>query len=332
MPHRYSKIKSIDIVTEVDSKSIIKEHSFRLNFRLNPISKLFCSSLMILLLAAVIGAQALSNQDMYAQELQEGDVSVSDGNDSNLENGVIEEGEGVSIADICGDNIDNDGDGQMDDFDLEGCVPADGGVGAEDGTTAATRGEGEIATPEDAAPSEDIVPPETTDPSLLSPLDDDLDGVAEYEDNCPHIANPNQEDLDGDGDGDVCDQDELDFDEDGWKNTQDNCPDEFNVSQTDHDKDGEGDVCDPDYIDNDNDGIVDSKDNCVSRANPGQEDEDKDGEGDVCDSDKVDLDGDTKIGPEDNCPYDYNPDQKDTDLDGKGDECDPIIPGPTIIG
>jgi hypothetical protein len=121
LPHRYSKIKSIDIVTEVDSKSIIKEHSFRLNFRLNPISKLFCSSLMIPLLAAVIGAQALSNQDMYAQELQEGDVSVSDGNDSNLENGVIEE-EGVSIADICGDNIDNDGDGQMDDLDPEGCV------------------------------------------------------------------------------------------------------------------------------------------------------------------------------------------------------------------
>ena len=52
---------------------------------------------MIPLLAAVIGAQALSNQAMYAQELQEGDVSVSDGNDSNLENGVIEE-EGVSIA------------------------------------------------------------------------------------------------------------------------------------------------------------------------------------------------------------------------------------------
>ena len=355
MPHGYSKIKSTDIVIEVDSRS--KEHSFRLNL----FSKLFCTSLMMILLIWGIGAQALSNQEVYAQEFQEDDdVFVPEDSDIEPENSVIDEG-GVSIAeDICGDNIDNDADGQMDDFDLEGCVPADGGVGTtEDGTTTATGGgeEGEITTPED------VVPPEVTDPSLLSsldddllsPLDDDLDGVAEFEDNCPNIANPNQSDLDGDGkgdfcdncpiisnpnqedtdsdgDGDVCDQDELDFDEDGWKNTQDNCPDEFNVSQTDDDKDGKGDVCDPDYIDNDNDGIVDSKDNCKSRANPGQEDEDKDGEGDVCDSDKVDLDGDTKIGPEDNCPYDYNPDQKDTDLDGKGDACDPIIPGPTIIG
>ena len=52
---------------------------------------------------------------MYAQQIQEGEVSVSDDNDANSENSVIDEGEGVSIADICGDNIDNDADGQMDD-------------------------------------------------------------------------------------------------------------------------------------------------------------------------------------------------------------------------
>jgi hypothetical protein len=42
-------------------------------------------------------------------------------NDANSENVVTDEG-GVSIADICGDNIDNDADGQMDDSDPEGCV------------------------------------------------------------------------------------------------------------------------------------------------------------------------------------------------------------------
>ncbi|HEX5978723.1 MAG TPA: hypothetical protein VFY68_15685, partial [Nitrososphaeraceae archaeon] len=117
MPRRYSKIKSNDIVTEVDSRS--KEHSFRLNL----ISKIFCSSLMIMLLIGGIGAQALSNQGAYAQEFQEDDVSVPEDSDANSENVVTDEG-GVSIAEICGDNIDNDGDGQMDDSDLEGCIPA----------------------------------------------------------------------------------------------------------------------------------------------------------------------------------------------------------------
>ena len=150
MHHRYSKIKSHDIVTEIDSRS--KEHSFRLNL----FSKLFCSNIMIMLLVGVIGAQVLSNQDVYAQEFQEGEVSAPEDNGIEPENSVIDEG-GVSIADICGDNIDNDADGQMDDLDLEGCVPATGEVGAEDGTTTATGEEGEIATPEDVASSENAV-------------------------------------------------------------------------------------------------------------------------------------------------------------------------------
>ena len=41
--------------------------------------------------------------------------------DVSSENVETDEG-GVSIADICGDNIDNDADGQMDDLDPEGCV------------------------------------------------------------------------------------------------------------------------------------------------------------------------------------------------------------------
>ena len=276
MHHRYSKIKSHDIVTEIDSRS--KEHSFRLNL----FSKLFCSNIMIMLLVGVIGAQVLSNQDVYAQEFQEGEVSAPEDSGIEPQTSVIDEG-GVSITDICGDNIDNDADGQMDDLDLEGCVPATGEVGAEDETTTATGEvgaedgtttatgevgaedetttatgeEGEIVhlrcrDPEDVAPED--VAPEITDPSLLSsldddllsPLDDDLDGIAEYEDNCPHIANLNQEDRDEDGKGDVCD----------------NCPYNPNPDQEDTDGDSEGDACDQDALDVDYDGWKNTQDNC----------------------------------------------------------------------
>jgi len=43
----------------------------------------------------------------------------------------------------------------------------------------------------------------------LTPLPDrDRDGVPDVEDNCPDVPNPNQDDFDGDGIGDVCDPDD----------------------------------------------------------------------------------------------------------------------------
>ena len=36
--------------------------------------------------------------------------------------------------------------------------------------------------------------------------DTDLDGVIDFEDNCPNVYNPNQEDVDNNGIGDICDQ------------------------------------------------------------------------------------------------------------------------------
>ncbi len=58
-------------------------------------------------------------------------------------------------------------------------------------------------------------------------IDSDRDGIPDDNDNCPRTSNPNQEDIDRDGKGDVCDsQDNRDSDGDGVQNYEDNCPDE----------------------------------------------------------------------------------------------------------
>ncbi len=51
------------------------------------------------------------------------------------------------------------------------------------------------------------------------PVDTDMDGVADADDNCPAVANPDQLDFDSDGLGDACDDDD---DNDGVPDAQDN--------------------------------------------------------------------------------------------------------------
>lgn len=71
----------------------------------------------------------------------------------------------------------------------------------------------------------------------ILPPDSDNDGVSDSDDNCPVVANPEQEDGDSDQVGDACD----------------NCTLVSNVDQNDTDADGYGNICDADF---DNNGAV----------------------------------------------------------------------------
>ena len=56
------------------------------------------------------------------------------------------------------------------------------------------------------------------------------------------IPNPTQDDLDGEGIGNVCDPDD---DNDEIDDVYDNCPVIYNPGQEDRDSDNIGNVCDP---------------------------------------------------------------------------------------
>ncbi len=167
-------------------------------------------------------------------------------------------------------------------------------------------------------------------PVTLTVLPDaDGDGILDAQDDCPSVADPDQEDRDRDGAGDRCD----------------NCAALANGDQADADGDRFGDVCDdcprvPDEVqhDADADGTGDACDNCPDRANAGQEDRDGDAAGDVCDScpalagaDPTDFDGDGLGDACDTCPAVANPDQADANHDGSGDACQPTVAITSIL-
>ncbi|MGH2756467.1 MAG: thrombospondin type 3 repeat-containing protein, partial [Actinomycetota bacterium] len=115
---------------------------------------------------------------------------------------------------------------------------------------------------------------------LTPDTDFDDDGIEDVQDNCPEVANPGQDDADGDGTGDACERVEPDRDGDGVPDASDNCRIVANPDQADADGDGTGDACEP--PDSDGDGIPDAEDNCPDAANPDQTDSDGDGQGDAC--------------------------------------------------
>jgi Ca2+-binding RTX toxin-like protein/streptogramin lyase len=88
----------------------------------------------------------------------------------------------------------------------------------------------------------DAVQPSAYLQTFPDPNDTDEDGVFDAQDNCPEVANPEQEDADSNGVGDLCEP-ALDADEDGIVDEVDNCPEDPNPLQEDLDENGVGDVC-----------------------------------------------------------------------------------------
>ena len=162
-------------------------------------------------------------------------------------------------------------------------------------------------------------------------LDADGDGVADGEDNCPTVYNPDQTlkvfyaDADRDGFGDPAVSVRACAAPAGYvDNNLDLCPTVASSNTADTDGDGIGDACDPD---DDNDGVADA-DDCapldatVSAPRLYYADFDGDGFGDASMA-KLDCAQPTGyvLNRTDNCPATYNPTQTDTDQDGVGDAC-----------
>lgn len=153
--------------------------------------------------------------------------------------------------------------------------------------------------------------------------DFDLDGAGDNTDNCPALANSNQQDSDDDGVGNVCDSDadgdslsnakDDDDDNDGVTDSQDGFPLDPDES-LDTDSDGTGNNAD---TDDDGDGVLDASDAFPLDATEAL-DTDADGTGNNSDTDD---DNDGVEDTSDAFPLDAS-ETADSDSDGVGDNSD----------
>ncbi len=179
-------------------------------------------------------------------------------------------------GDVC--DTDDDNDGIPDDVD---CDPFDAMI---------TIQPGDICDDGDSLSINDVI---TADCECLGVYDADRDGVLDDVDNCPNTENADQADLDGDGIGDICDED---TDGDSIVDSLDCAPLDSLIATMpgmacdDGDAGTINDTVDSDcqcvgQPDLDGDGIPNADDNCMAVANTDQADNDNDGAGDLCDDD-----------------------------------------------
>ena len=133
--------------------------------------------------------------------------------------------------------------------------------------------------------------------TTVLPPDSDGDGVPDGSDNCPSVANADQTNTDGDGEGDACDSDD---DNDGKADGSDSCAagDTGWTSNGTTDRDSDGCRDAGEDTDDDNDTVADGSDNCQTVANQNQTNTDGDAQGDACDTDD---DNDGKADGSDSC-------------------------------
>ena len=149
----------------------------------------------------------------------------------------------------------------------------------------------------------------------LAKEDSDEDGIQNYLDNCSEVYNPNQEDLDQDGQGDICDPDD---DGDEVPDTEDAFPLDATES-VDSDGDGVGNNAD---TDDDEDGVLDTEDAFPLDATESV-DTDSDGIGNNVDTDDDGDDwSDEDETAEGTDPLDAQSVPVDTDNDGIGNVTD----------
>lgn len=173
--------------------------------------------------------------------------------------------------------------------------------------------------------------------------DRDDDSICDAADLCPNTSSVNNQDVDADGIGDICDSCQdingdgycdgqepcADGDNDGICDEADLCPITVSLNNNDTDADGIGDVCDTcqdvdqngfcddnePCADGDADGFCDAVDFCPANASINNIDSDGDGVGDACD----------------NCINHSNSDQTDTNGDGYGNRCDADFDGSGLV-